>query len=102
MRGRKWVPEELRNKKRVALKVKTSERDASPSPDEEEEPEDSQLAEIKELEKMIEQDAWPSECLRMLSGEFTESSFMDEDDFGGGFLWALRSPTRPLRAPYNT
>lgn len=66
------------------MKIKTCERDTSPEPEDEEEPEDLQLAEIQELEKLIEQDAWPSECLRMLSGEFTEASFMDEDDFGGG------------------
>jgi hypothetical protein len=84
LRGRKWVPEELRNKKRLVLKVKTCEMDASPGSEDEEEPEDLQLAEIQELEKLIEQDAWPSECLRMLSGEFTEASFMDEDDLGGG------------------
>ena len=55
-------------------------------PSDEEEPEDLQLPEIRELEKSIVDDIWPSECLRLLSGEFAQATFMDEDEFefGGG------------------
>lgn len=106
LRGRKWVPEDLINKqplKRTIIKGKTSDnkRESSPSPSEEEEPEDPQLPEIKRLEQSRPEDIWPSEFLRLISGQFNDSSFMDDDDDDDscdhpGGLRDLRVPLKGL------
>ena len=84
LRGRKWIPEDLSNKpnpKRVQIFGKSADLSLSPSDDEE--PEDDELEEIQQLESMTLSASWPSDFLRLVSTEFIDCSFMDDDDDDG-------------------
>lgn len=97
MRGRKWVPEDLINKVRHRLTGKTEDPEPSPTDeDDDAEPEDPQLSEIEELQSMSVEDLWPSEFIRLLSGQFNDSGFMDDDeDDQGCFYMALICRLKP-------
>ena len=90
LRGRKWVPEDLLNKpaqKRTAIIGKTS-LEAPPSASEDEDPEDEELEEIEKIKAMSVSPDWPSEFLRLISAEFFNCDFMDDDDYvGGSIFW---------------
>jgi hypothetical protein len=72
---------------------------AEPSPtdeDDDAEPEDPQKAEIEELQSMPVEEIWPSEFIRLLSGQFSDSGFMDdEEDDQGCFYMAFICRLKP-------